>query len=154
MPWKVYSTSVLSFSVMHLLLFNGWVVFDSLWPHGLQHARLPCPSSATRAYSNSCPLSRWCHPTISSSVVPFSFWLQSFPASRSFPLSQFFTSGGQSIGVSVSVSVLPMNIWEYSRLSFPHSQSFPSGSFHKPLILIHQKADRMKTTIIGSWVVK
>ena len=74
----------------------------SLWPHGLQHARPPCPSPTPRVYSNSCPLSQWCHPTISSSVVPFSSCLQSFPASGSFPLSQFFASGGPSIGVSAS----------------------------------------------------
>ena len=79
-------------------------------PCGLQHTRLPYPSPAPRSYSNSCLSSRWCHPTISSSVVPFSSRLQSFPASGSFPMSQFFTSGGQSIGVSVSASVLPMNI--------------------------------------------
>ena len=78
--------------------------------YGLQHARLPRPSPSPRVYSNSCPLSRWCHPTISSSVVPFTFCLQSFPASGSFPMSQFFTSGGRSIGVSASASVLPMNI--------------------------------------------
>ena len=84
-----------------------------LRPHGLQHARLPCPSPTPRAYSNSCPSSQWCHPTISSSVVPFSSCLQSFPASGSFPTSQFFTSGGQSIGVSVSASVLPMNIQDW-----------------------------------------
>ena len=83
---------------------------DCLQPHGLQHARSPCPSPTPRVYSNSCPLSWWCHPTISSSVVPFSSHLQSFPASGSFKMSQFFTSGGQSIGVSVSASVLPMNI--------------------------------------------
>ena len=82
---------------------------DSLWPHGLQHARLPCPSPTPRACSNSCPLSQWCHPTISSSVVPFSSCLQSFPASGSFPMSQLFSSGGQSIGASAA-SVLPMNI--------------------------------------------
>ena len=82
---------------------------DSLWPHELQHARLPCPSPTPRAYSNSSPLSRWRHPTILSSVIPFSH-LQSFPASGSFQMSQFFSSGGQSIGVSASVSVLPMNI--------------------------------------------
>ena len=80
---------------------------DSLWPHGLQHARPPCPSSAPRVYPNPCPLSRWCHPTISSSVIPFSC-LQSFPASGSFPMNQFFSSGGQNIGVSASASVLPM----------------------------------------------
>ena len=79
---------------------------DSLWPHGLQHARLPCPSPTPRACSNSSPSNQWCHPTISSSVVPFSC-LQSFPSSGSFPMSQFFTSGGQSIKVSASASVLP-----------------------------------------------
>ena len=82
---------------------------DSLWPHGLQHARPPCPSSTPSVYSNSCPLSWWCHPTISSSVIPFSSRLQSFPASGSFQMSQLFASGGQSIGVSASASVLPMN---------------------------------------------
>ena len=86
---------------------------DSLRPHGLQHARLPCPSPTPRIYSNSCPLSQWCHPTISSSVVPFSSCSQSFPASRSLPMSQFFESGGQSIGVSASTSVLPMNIQDW-----------------------------------------
>ena len=75
---------------------------DSLWPHGLQHARLPCPLPTPGAYSNSCPFSQWCHPMISSSVVPFSSCLQSFPASESFPVSQFFTSGGQPIGFSFS----------------------------------------------------
>ena len=83
---------------------------NSLQPHGLQHARLLCPSPIPRACSNSCPLSPWCHPTISSSVIPFSSCLQSFPASGSFSMSQFFASGGQSIGVSTSASVLPMNI--------------------------------------------
>ena len=82
---------------------------DSLWPHGLQHARLPCPSTP-RACSNSSPLSRWCHPTISSSVIPFSSCFQSFPASGSLPMSWLFASGGQSIGASFSGSVLSMNI--------------------------------------------
>ena len=84
----------------------------TLPPHGLQHARFPYPSPAPRACSNSCPSSQWCHPTISSSVVPFSC-LQSFPTSGSFPMSQFFTPGGQSIGVSASASVLPMNIQDW-----------------------------------------
>ena len=88
--------------------FSCWVVSNSLWPHGLQHVRLPCPSPTPGAFSNSCPCSWWCHPTISSSVIPFSSHLQSFPASGSFPVSQFFGSGGQSIGVLASV--LPMNI--------------------------------------------
>ena len=82
---------------------------DSFQRHGLHHARPPCPSPTHGVYSNSCPLSRWYHPTISS-VIPFSFCLQFFPASGSFQMSQFFTSGGQSIGVSASTSVLPMNI--------------------------------------------
>ena len=80
----------------------------SLWPHGLQHARLPCTSPTPRAYSNACPLSQWCHPTISSSVMPFSSCPQSFPASGSFQMSQLFASGGQSIRVSASTSFLPM----------------------------------------------
>ena len=90
--------------------FSCSVVSDSLWPHGLQHTKPPCLSPTPGVYSNSCLLTRWCHPTISSSVVPFSSHLQSFPASGSFPRSQFFTSGGQSIGVSALESVLPMNI--------------------------------------------
>ena len=90
--------------------FSCSVVSDSLRTHGLQQARLPCPSPTPGACSNSCPLSQWYHPTISSSVVPFSTCLQSFPASGFFNMSQFFTSGGQSIGVSASASVLPTNI--------------------------------------------
>ena len=86
---------------------------DSLRPHGLQHARLPRPSPTPGAYSNSCPLSQWCHQTISSSVVRFSSYFQSFPASGSIQMSQFFTSGGKNIGVSVSASVLPMNIQDW-----------------------------------------
>ena len=86
------------------------VVSNSLSPHGLQHARLPYLSPTPGAYSNSCPLSQWCHPNISSSVVPFSSHLQSFPSPGSFPMSQFITSGGRSIGVSASASVLPMDI--------------------------------------------
>ena len=92
--------------------FSRSAVSESLQPHGLQYTRLPRPSSTPRASSNSCPLSQWCHPTISSSVIPFSR-LQSFPASGSFQMSQFFTSGGQSIGVSASASVLPMNIQDW-----------------------------------------
>ena len=86
---------------------------SSLWPHGLKHTRPPCLSSTPRVYSNSCPLSLQCHPTISSSAVCFSFRLQSFPALGSFQMSQFFPSGGQSIGVSALASVLPMNIQDW-----------------------------------------
>ena len=89
---------------------------DSLQPHELQHARLPCPPPTPRAYSNSRPLSQWCHPAISSSVIPFSSCLQSFPASGSFQMSQFFASGGQSIEASAPASVLPMNIQDWSPL--------------------------------------
>ena len=96
-----------------LLFFSHPVISDSLQPHGLKHARLPCPSPSLGACWNSCPLSWWCHPTVSSSVVPFSSCLQSFPASGSFPMSWFFTSGGQSIGASVLASVLPMNIQDW-----------------------------------------
>ena len=92
------------------LLFNCWVVADSLQPHELQHTRLPCPSLSSRVCSNSCPLSQWCHLTISSSVAHFSSCSQSFPISRSFPMSWLFASGGQSIDASASPSVFPMNI--------------------------------------------
>ena len=91
-------------------MFSHSVVTNSLWPHGMPHVRLPCPSPSPGARSNSCPLSQWCHPTISSSAVPFSSCLQSSPASGSLPMSRLFASGGQSIGASASASVLPMNI--------------------------------------------
>ena len=91
---------------------------DSLWSHGLQHTRLPCSSRTPGAYSNSCALSWWCHPTISSSVVPFSFCPQSFPEKGSFPVSQLFASGGQSIGASASTSVLPMHNQDWSPLGW------------------------------------
>ena len=104
--------------IFNSVQFSHSVMSDSLQPHGLQHTRLPCPSPTPRACSNSCPSSRWCHPTISSSVVPFSSHLQSFPASGYFPMSQFFTSGSQSIGVSVSASVLPKNIQDWFPLGW------------------------------------
>ena len=105
-------------SLLSSVQFSGSVVSDSLQPHGLQHTRTPCPSPTPRVYSTSRPLSRWCHPTISSSVVPFSSHLQSFPGSESFQMSQFFTSGGPSIGVSASASVLPVNIQDWSPLGW------------------------------------
>ena len=104
--------------VLTSVQFSHSVVSDSLRLHGLQHTRPPCPSPTPGAYSNSCPLSPWCHPTISPSVVPFSSHLQSFPASGSFPMSQHFAWGGQSIGVSASASVLPMNTWDWSPLGW------------------------------------
>ena len=100
----------LVYMLLLLLLFRHSVVSDSLWPHGLQHPRLPCPSLSPSVCSNLCPSSQWCHPTISSSVVPISSCPQSFPESGSFPMSQLFASGGQSIGSSASASVPPMNI--------------------------------------------
>ena len=102
----------------HSVQFSCSVVYDSLWPHEVQHSRLSCPSPTPGACSNSCPSSWWCHPTISSTVVPFSSCLQSFPASWSFQMSQFFTSGGQNIGVAASASVLPMNIQDLSPLGW------------------------------------
>ena len=101
---------------------------SSFRTHGLQHASLVCSSPTPRAASNSCPLSRWCHPIISSSVVPFSSCLQSFPASGSFPRSPLFASGGQSIGVSASASVLPMNIQDWFSLGLVGSPCSPRDS--------------------------
>ena len=98
--------------------FSHSVVSNSLWPHGLQHARPPCPTLTPRVYPNSCLLGRWCHPTISSSVVPLSSCLQSLPTSGSLQKSQLFTSGGQSIGVSASASVLPVNTQDWSPLGW------------------------------------
>ena len=113
--------SIFSGSLSHIISsaqFSRTVMSDSLPPRGLQHARPPCPSPTPRVYSNSCPLSQWYHPTISSSVIPFSSHLQSFPASGSLQMSQFFTSGGQSTGVSASASVLPMNIQDWCPLGW------------------------------------
>ena len=98
--------------------FSHSVVSDSLWPHELQHARPSCPSPTPRVHPIPCPLSQWCHPTISSSFIPFSSCLQSFPASESFTMSQLFTSGGQSIAVSASTLVLPMNTQDWSPLGW------------------------------------
>ena len=116
--------------------FSHSVVSDSWQPHGLQHTSLPCPSPTPRACSNSCPSSQWCHPTISPSVIPFSSCLQSFLASGSFPMSQFFPSGGQSIGASASASVLPMNnttVQKY-QFSFYYASINPKNydSLHSP----------------------
>ena len=98
---------------INLVQFSRSVVSDSLRPHGLQQAKPPCPSPTPRVYSNSCPSSWWCHPTISSSVIPFFSCLQSFPPSESFPMSQFFASGSQSTGASASAKVLPVNIQDW-----------------------------------------
>ena len=119
------------------------VMSDSLRPHGLQHTRPPCPSPTPRVYSNSCPLSQWCHPTISSSVVPFSSCPQSFPASGYFLVSQFFASGGQSIGLSASASVLSVNIQNWFPLGWtgliscrPRTRVFSNTTVQKHQFLV------------------
>ena len=116
----------IQFSSVRSLLMS-----DSLRCHGLQHTRPPCPSPTPRACSNSGPLTQWCHPAISSSVFPFSFCPQSFPASGFFEMSQFFASGGQSIGVSASTSVLPMNTQDWSPLGWTGWISFQSKGLSK-----------------------
>ena len=110
-----------------------------LRPHEQQHTRLPCPSPTSRACSNSCPSSRWCHATISSSVVPFSSCLQSFPTSESFPMSQFFTSGSKSMEVSVAASVLPLNIQDWSPLGWAGWISLQSRGLSRVFNTIVQK---------------
>ena len=123
-PYETFKTSLglfLSLGNSSSVQFSSLAQLWLLPPHRLQHARLPCPSPTLRACSNSCPLSQWCHPTISSSLFPFSSCLQPFPASGSFPMSQFFTSGGQSIEVSASASVLPVNIQEWFPLGWNSS---------------------------------
>ena len=124
--------------------FSCSVVSDSLPPHGLQHVRVPCPSPTSWTCSNSCPSSQWCHPTISSSVVPFSSHLQSFPASRSLPMSQFFASGGQSIGVSASASVLAMNIQDWFPLGWTGWISLQSKGLSSLLQHLSSKASILR----------
>ena len=122
--------------------FSCSVLSDSLQPHGLQQARPPCSSPTSRVYSNSCPLSQWCHPTISSSIVPFSSRLQSFPKSESFQMSQFFVSDGQSIGVSALTSVPPLNTQDWSPLEWTGWISLqskgPSRVFSNTTVQKHQ----------------
>ena len=109
---------VCSIQLYSSVQFSLAVMSNSLWPHELQHARPPCPSPTPGVHPNPCPSSRWCHPTISSSAVPFSSCHQSCPASGSFQMSQLFASGGQSIGVSASSLVLPMNTQDWSSLGW------------------------------------
>ena len=111
--------------------FSHLVMSDSLRPHELQHARLPCPSSTPGVHSNSCPLSRWCHPAISSSVIPFSSCPQSLPASEPFPMRQLFAWGGQSIGVSALASVLPKSTQGWSPLEWTGWISLQSKGFSR-----------------------
>ena len=111
---SIIPPTIFFFRIRWNFQFSHTIMSDSLWSHGLQHASLPCPSPTSGVHPNPCPLCRWCHPTISSSVIPFSSCPQSFPASGSFQMSQLFASGGQSIGVSASTSVLPMNTQDWS----------------------------------------
>ena len=129
------------------LLFSHLVMSDSLWPQGLQHTRLPCPSPTPGACSNLCPLTQWCHPTISSSVIPFSSLLQSFPASGPFPMSQFFPTGGQSIGTSASASLLPVNIQDWFPLGLAGFLSLPS----KGLSRVFCNTTVLKHRLFGSF---
>ena len=123
--------SIRCFTSCTLVFFSHSFMSNFLQPHGLQHIRLSCPSLSPRVCSNSCPLSWWCHPTISSSVAPFSSSHQSFPASGSFPMGQFFTSGGQNIGASASASVLPMNIQGWFPLALTNLISLQSKGFSR-----------------------
>ena len=130
--------------------FSRSVVSDSLWPHELQLARPPCPSPTPGVHPNSCPSSRWCHPAISSSVVPFSSCPPSLPTSESLPMSQLFTSGGQSIGVSALASVLPKNTQDWSPCSPRDSQeSSPTPQFNSSVLsLLHSP---ILTSIHDRW---
>ena len=144
------------------LLFSCSIVSDSLWPHGPQHTRLPCPSPTPKACSNSCLSSQWCHPTILSSIIHFSSCLQSFPASGSFPMSQFFTSGGQSVGASASASVFSMNIQGWfsleltcliSLLSKGHSRVFFKATVQNHQFFITQPS-LWSNTQIHTWLLE
>ena len=129
-------TFLIKIIVFSSVQFSRSVVSDSLQPLELQHTRPPCPSATPRVYPNSCPLSRWCHPTISSSVVPF-FCPQPFPASGSFQMSQLFASGGQSTGVSASASVRPVNTQDWSPLGWTGWISLQSNGLFKSLLQHH-----------------
>ena len=157
-------------SIARSVQFSHSVVSDSLQPHKPQHVRPPCPSPTPRVYSDACPLNQWWHPAISSSVVPSSSCPQSFPASGSFPRSQFFVSGGQSIGVSASASVLPMNTQDWSPLGWTGWTSLLSciletgfycgnggqkvhfkGMGEEPLIRCHIPSMTCSNNMQGNW---
>ena len=130
--WKFDKSTLNRMDIVYIYQeFSRSAVSDSMRPHGLQHSRPPCPSPTPRVCSNSCPSSQWCHPTISPSVVPFSSHLQSFPASGSFPTTQFFASGGQRTGVSASASVLPINIQDWFPLGWTGWISLQSSKGHQ-----------------------
>ena len=133
--------------------FSHSVVSDSLRPHGLQHARPPCPSPTPRVYSDSSPSSQWCHPTISSFVIPFPSCLQSFPASGSFQMSQFIASGDWSIGISASASVLPMNTQVWSPLEWTGWISLQGGTL-KSLLQHHSSKASILQRSAGRFLSK
>ena len=146
---QLFSIDLNSTCVIYLL-FSCLVMSDSLLPHELQHARLPCPSPSPRAYSNSCSLSWWCHPTILSSVIPFSSCLQCFRESGSFLMSQLFASGGQSIRASASASVLPMNIQDWFPLRLTGLISLQSKGFSR----VFSKTTVQKYQFFGTQSIK
>ena len=129
--WKLCLSEKGNKDSIRSVQFSRSVVSNSLWPHESQHARPPCPSPTPGVYSNPCPFSRWCHTTISSSVVPFSSCSQSLPASGSFQMSQLFTSGGQTVGDSASASALPVNTQEWSPLGRTGWISLQSNRFSR-----------------------
>ena len=137
------------FIQISLIQFSRSVVSDYLWPHESQHTRLPCPSSTPGVYSNSCPSSQWCHPKIWSFVDHFSSCLQSFLASESFPMSQFFTSGGQSIGVSASV--LPMNIQYWFILELSGLISWQSKGLSRVFSNTTAQKNQLLSTQLSLW---
>ena len=140
--------------------FSCSVMSDSLWPHELQHARPPCPSQTPRVYPNPCPLSQWCHPSISASVIPFFSYSQSFPGTGSLQMSQLFASGGQSIGVSASASVLPVNTQDWSPLGWTGwtslqskglSRVFSNTTVQKHQFFHTQLSSQSNSHIIYTW---
>ena len=143
-------------SILLSVQFSCSVPSDSLWPHEPQHARPPCPSPTPGVHPNQCPLSLWCHPTISSSVVPFTSCPQSFPASGSFPMSQLFASGGQIIGVSASASVLPINTQDWSPLGWTGWISLQSKGlsrvFSNTTVQTHQIFDTQLSLWSNSYI--
>ena len=143
--------NIVSLQYLSSVQFSHSVVSNSLWPHESQHARPPCPSSTLRVFPSSCPSNQWCHPAISSSVVPFSFCPQSLPASGSFSMNQLFTSSGQSIWVSASASVLPMNTQDWSPCSSRDSlESSPTPQF-KTINFFGTQLSSQSSSHIHTW---
>ena len=146
---SIMNTCLVKFTSFH---FSQSVLSNSLWPHELQHARPPCATPTSRAYPNSCPLSWWCHPTISSSVVPLSSCIQSFPASGSSPMSHIFVSGNQNIGISASASVLPMkSLLQHhsSKASILWHSAFFTVQFSHPYMITGKTIALTRLTLVG-----